>query len=123
MLSGTPLEIACTPKPCRRPLGVRQASSDLLSDETGYYKPEAYGIRTENLVVVEPREAPTGAERELLGFGTLSLCPIDRRLVEVGLLTAEERAWVDAYHARVRQELAPLAGGALPWLEAATAPL
>jgi Xaa-Pro aminopeptidase len=95
----------------------------ILSDEPGYYKPEAYGIRTENLVVVEPRDAPDGAERTLLGFATLTLCPIDRRLIDAGLLTAEERAWVDAYHARVRAELTPLVGDALGWLEAATAPL
>ena len=72
----------------------------ILSNEPGYYKPEQYGIRTENLVAVEPREAPEGAERKLLGFRTLSLCPIDRRLIDVELLTREERAWVDAYHAR-----------------------
>jgi Xaa-Pro aminopeptidase len=95
----------------------------ILSDEPGYYKPDAYGIRTENLLVVEPREAPPGAERELLGFGTLTLCPIDRRLIETGLLTSEERAWVDAYHARVRGELSPLVGEAAGWLKATCAPL
>jgi Xaa-Pro aminopeptidase len=103
--------------------GVALKPGMILSDEPGYYKPDAYGIRTENLVVVEPREAPPGAERELLGFGTLTLCPIDRRLIDAALLTAEERGWVDAYHARVREELLPLAGGAEGWLEAATAPL
>jgi Xaa-Pro aminopeptidase len=95
----------------------------ILSNEPGYYKPGAYGIRIENLVAVEPRQRPEGGERDLLGFRTLTLCPIDRRLVEPALLTPEERSWLDAYHARVREELMPLAGEAAPWLEAATAPL
>ncbi|MEK0082563.1 aminopeptidase P family protein [Benzoatithermus flavus] len=95
----------------------------ILSNEPGYYKPGAYGIRIENLVAVEPREKPEGGERKLLGFRTLTLCPIDRRLIEPALLTAEERSWLDAYHARVREELLPLVGEAGPWLEAATAPL
>jgi Xaa-Pro aminopeptidase len=95
----------------------------ILSDEPGYYKPGAYGIRIENLVVVEPRPRPEGGERDLLGFRTLTLCPIDRRLVEPALLTPEERSWLDAYHARVREELLPLVGDAAGWLESATAPL
>jgi Xaa-Pro aminopeptidase len=95
----------------------------ILSDEPGYYKPGAYGIRIENLVVVEPRPRPEGGERDLLGFRTLTLCPIDRRLIESALLTAEERSWLDAYHARVREELLPLVGDAAGWLESATAPL
>ena len=103
--------------------GVALKPGMILSNEPGYYKPEQYGIRTENLVAVEPREAPEGAERKLLGFRTLSLCPIDRRLIDVELLTREERAWVDAYHARVREELRPLVGEAAGWLDAACAPL
>ena len=103
--------------------GVALKPGMILSNEPGYYKPEQYGIRTENLVVVEPREAPEGAERKLLGFRTLSLCPIDRRLIDAHLLTVEERAWVDAYHARVQEELKPLVGDAAGWLDAACAPL
>jgi Xaa-Pro aminopeptidase len=103
--------------------GVALKPGMILSNEPGYYKPEQYGIRTENLVAVEPREAPEGAERKLLGFRTLSLCPIDRRLIDVELLTGEERAWVDAYHARVREELRPLVGEAAGWLDTACAPL
>lgn len=95
----------------------------ILSNEPGYYKPEAYGIRIENLVVVEPRPKPEGGDKEILGFRTLTLCPIDRRLIETALLTPEERSWLDAYHARVREELMPLVGDAAGWLEAATAPL
>ena len=95
----------------------------ILSNEPGYYKPDAYGIRIENLVAVEKRPKPEGGDRELLGFATLTLCPIDRSLVVPELLTAEELSWLDAYHARVAEELRPLVGDAGPWLEAACAPL
>ena len=95
----------------------------ILSNEPGYYKPDAYGIRIENLVVVEARGKPEGGDRELLGFRTLTLCPIDRRLIVPELLTADETSWLDAYHARVREELRPLVGDAADWLDAATAPL
>ena len=95
----------------------------ILSNEPGYYKADAYGIRIENLVAVEKRPKPEGGDRELLGFRTLTLCPIDRSLIVPELLTAEERSWLDAYHARVLQELRPLVGEAGAWLEAACAPL
>ncbi len=96
----------------------------IVSNEPGYYKVGAYGIRIENLVVVERRAKPAGGERELLGFRTLTLCPIDRRLVDETLLDAEERAWLDAYHARVEEELGPLVtGGAAAWLARACRPL
>ena len=96
----------------------------ILSNEPGYYKPGEYGIRTENLVLVEQAPLPEGGERELLCFRNLTLAPIDRRLIDPHLLTEPERRWLDTYHARVRDELAPLldaAGNA--WLEQATAPL
>jgi Xaa-Pro aminopeptidase len=96
----------------------------IVSNEPGYYKVGAFGIRIENLVVVTPVPAPPGAERELLGFETLTLAPIDRNLVEPALLTAEERAWLDAYHARVREELTPLVDAeTAAWLAQATRPL
>ena len=79
----------------------------ILSDEPGYYKAGHYGIRIENLVVVEPREL-AGGERAMLGFETLTLAPLDRALIDLKLLAADERAWVDAYHARVRREIGPL---------------
>ncbi|MGA0597089.1 aminopeptidase P family protein [Enterovirga sp. CN4-39] len=79
----------------------------ILSNEPGYYKTGAYGIRIENLILVEPREVP-GGERPMLGFETLTLAPIDRRLVDTALLSPGEIAWLDEYHARVRHELAPL---------------
>lgn len=97
----------------------------ILSNEPGYYKPEAYGIRIENLVLVAERPAPAGAERALLGFDVLTLAPIDRALIETGLLDGAERGWLDAYHARVRAEIMPQLTDAedRDWLERATAPL
>ena len=95
----------------------------ILSNEPGYYAPGAYGIRIENLVLVEPREIPEG-ERPMLGFETLTLAPYDRRLIRPDLLEPEERAWIDAYHTRVRDTLAPLVdAGTRGWLDRATAPL
>jgi Xaa-Pro aminopeptidase len=103
---------------------VALAPGMILSNEPGYYRAGAYGIRIENLVVVRKAPAPEGAERELLAFDTLTLCPIDRRLIAPALLTAAERAWVDTYHARVAQELAALVDAPTrAWLEAACAPL
>lgn len=95
----------------------------ILSNEPGYYKTGGYGIRIENLVLVEER-AIDGAEGEWLGFETLTLVPIDRTLVDRSLLTNAEIVWWNAYHAQVREVLAPqLEGGALAWLEAACNPL
>lgn len=95
----------------------------ILSDEPGYYKAGAWGIRIENLVLVAPRDMP-GAERTMLGFETLTLAPYDRALIEVALLDEGERAWVDAYHARVMTALGPLLDAtARDWLVAATRPL
>jgi len=95
----------------------------ILSNEPGYYKTGEYGIRIENLVLVEPR-AIDGSEGEWLGFETLTLAPIDRTLVDRALLSPAEIAWWNAYHARVREVLAPqLDGAALAWLEDACSPL
>ena len=95
----------------------------ILSNEPGYYKTGEYGIRIENLVLVEKREIP-GAEGEWLGFETLTLAPIDRALVDRSLLSEAEVAWWNAYHAHVRKVLAPeFEGAALAWLEEACAPL
>jgi Xaa-Pro aminopeptidase len=95
----------------------------ILSNEPGYYKAGEYGIRIENLVLVEERRVP-GQEKELLGFRELTLAPIERKLIDAALLTAVERQWVDSYHARVRAEIAPqLDDAARDWLIAATAPL
>jgi Xaa-Pro aminopeptidase len=95
----------------------------ILSNEPGYYKTGEYGIRIENLVLVEPREIP-GMEGEWFGFETLTLVPIDRTLVDRDLLTPSEVEWWNAYHARVREVLAPqLQGEDLAWLEDACTPL
>ncbi|WP_340109499.1 aminopeptidase P family protein [Pikeienuella sp. HZG-20] len=96
----------------------------MVSNEPGYYRTGAFGIRIENLLLVEAPSIPAGGDRAMMGFETLTLAPIDRRLIDPALLSAEERAWLDAYHARVRSTLKPLLDerdGA--WLEAATAPL
>ncbi|HEX7741825.1 MAG TPA: M24 family metallopeptidase C-terminal domain-containing protein, partial [Sphingobium sp.] len=77
----------------------------------------------ENLVLVEPRDMP-GAEREMLGFETLTFAPIDRNAIAVEMLTGVERDWLDAYHARVVEVVGPqLEGEALDWLKGACAPL
>lgn len=95
----------------------------ILSNEPGYYKTGAYGIRIENLVLVEERAVP-GAEKPMLGFETLTFAPIDRALIATDMLSAEERAWIDSYHAQVLDVVGPqLEGDALAWLKAACAPL
>jgi len=95
----------------------------ILSNEPGYYKQGHFGIRIENLVLVEERQI-AGQEGRWLGFETLTFVPLDRRLIDKTLLTAEEVAWVDAYHAKVREILSPrLTGEDLAWLERETAPL
>lgn len=96
----------------------------IVSNEPGYYKTGGYGIRIENLQVVTPAEEIEGGERPMLGFETLTLAPIARELIVKPMLSKEERAWVDAYHARVLEAIGPqLDGDAKAWLEAATKPL
>jgi Xaa-Pro aminopeptidase len=95
----------------------------ILSDEPGYYKAGEYGIRIENLLLVERREIE-GAEGELLGFEVLTLAPIERALVARELLSADEVAWWNAYHARVLEVVGPLVDGeARAWLETQCRPL
>lgn len=96
----------------------------ILSNEPGYYKEGAYGIRLENLIVVEEAGALPGGDIAMHGFETLTLAPFDRRMVRVDLMTADEIAWLDSYHARVLAEIGPMIDGpTLAWLERATAPL
>jgi len=95
----------------------------ILSNEPGYYRTGGYGIRIENLILVTEAKPVAHAEKPLNAFETLTLAPIDARLVETALLTGEEVAWLDAYHARVRDELALLVDAPTrEWLIAATAP-
>jgi Xaa-Pro aminopeptidase len=108
----------------KRPSAVALRPGMIVSNEPGYYKEGAYGIRIENLqVVTEPASIP-GGERPMLGFETLTLAPIDRRAIEKTLLSPEDIAQLDAYHARVLAEVGPhLDPEALAWLKAACAPL
>ncbi|WP_281019327.1 MULTISPECIES: aminopeptidase P family protein [unclassified Minwuia] len=95
----------------------------IVSNEPGYYKAGAYGIRIENLVTVVATVIE-GGERPTLEFETLTLAPIDRRLIVTGMLTAAERGWIDRYHARVAETLTPLLDAETAgWLAAATQPL
>jgi Xaa-Pro aminopeptidase len=96
----------------------------IVSNEPGYYKEGAYGIRIENLqYVTSPRTIP-GGERPMLGFEALTLAPIDRTLILPDLLTVEERDQLDAYHARVLAEIGPhLDAPVRDWLKAACAPI
>jgi len=96
----------------------------IVSNEPGYYKEGAYGIRIENLQVVTPAEPIPGGDRPMLGFETLTLAPIDRTLIAVDLLSAEERAQLDAYHARVLDVVGPrVTPEVRAWMEGACAPL
>jgi Xaa-Pro aminopeptidase len=95
----------------------------ILSNEPGYYKTDGYGIRIENLELVIAAHV-AGAEKPMNAFETLTLAPIDRRLIEVAMLNPAERDWLDAYHARVRDEVrSHLDETDKLWLDAATAPL
>jgi Xaa-Pro aminopeptidase len=98
----------------------------ILSNEPGYYREGAFGIRIENLVVVEEAPALATADpgRRMLAFRTLTFAPIDRRLVDRDALSAGERAWFDAYHAEVMAKIGPRCPAETRrWLEAATAPI
>ena len=92
----------------RRPGQVALQPGMIISNEPGYYKQGAFGIRIENLVLVQAPQMIAGGEREMMGFETLTLAPIDLRLVERALLSDEEAGWLNAYHAEVREKLTPL---------------
>lgn len=113
------------------PASLSRRSSDValepgmvLSNEPGYYRAGQFGIRIENLCAVTPASIPEGGDRSMLGFETLTLAPIDRRLVQSALLDREERAWLNAYHARVLAEIGPMVDDeTAAWLADACAPL
>ncbi|RWX78463.1 aminopeptidase P family protein [Neorhizobium lilium] len=94
----------------------------ILSNEPGYYRPGAFGIRIENLIYVNPAEQVDGGDLPMLYFETLTWCPIDRRLVLAELLDTEELGWLNGYHAAVREKLLPLIDKqpVRDWLIAAT---
>ena len=95
----------------------------ILSNEPGYYKTDAFGIRIENLELVIATEI-AGAEKPMNAFETLTLAPIDRRLIDLNMLNAEELSWLNDYHARVRHAVRSHIDEATKvWLDAATAPL
>ncbi|MEM9592347.1 MAG: aminopeptidase P family protein [Pseudomonadota bacterium] len=96
----------------------------ILSNEPGFYRKDEYGIRLENLVLVKPAEDIEGGERKMLSFETLTIVPFDRRLIDPKQLMPWELAWLNDYHARVRETIEPLiASEDRPWLRHATAPI
>jgi len=108
----------------KRPSKAPLQAGMILSNEPGYYREGEYGIRIENLVAVIPNEDAPDAERPMFGFETLTLAPIDRRLIDRALLTDTEAGWVNAYHARVRGALTPhLDRATAAWLFQATEPI
>jgi Xaa-Pro aminopeptidase len=108
----------------KQPNSVALRPGMIVSNEPGYYKEGAYGIRIENLQFVTEPAVPPGGERPMLAFETLTLAPIDRRLVAAEMLTSEERAQLDAYHARVLAVVAPLVpDDVAAWLRDACAAL
>jgi Xaa-Pro aminopeptidase len=104
---------------------VKLQEGMILSNEPGYYREGAFGIRIENLIVVELAEALEGADdRDMLGFMNLTWVPIDRRLIDTSLLSKPEIDWINTYHATVRDKISPQLGEkAAIWLASATAPL
>jgi Xaa-Pro aminopeptidase len=108
----------------KAPNNVALKPGMIVSNEPGYYKTGAYGIRIENLQYVTEAAEIDGGERAMLGFETLTLAPIDRRLVDTAIMTAEEIAQLNAYHARVLATVGPLVEADVgTWLEGACAPL
>ena len=109
------------------PCGISKRSTKplepgmILSNEPGYYREGAFGIRIENLLIVDEPSVPEGGDRAMMGFETITLCPIDLRLIDPSLLGADHIAWLNAYHARVYEALYPMLDDETrEWLEEAT---
>ena len=120
---GAYLSVHEGPQRISRATEVKLKPGMILSNEPGYYKPGAFGIRIENLIVVREAEK-IGDKRDQLDFETLTFVPLDRRLIDTALLGPWERNWIDSYHAEVRAKLTNrLSPDAQVWLEAATEPL
>ncbi len=119
---GSYLSVHEPPQRISRTGAVELQPGMILSNEPGLYREGSYGIRLENLVLVTPPAPTKGGTREMLGFETLTLVPFDRRLIDPALLTSEELAWLNAYHAHVRRKIEPrLKGADRAWLRQATA--
>jgi Xaa-Pro aminopeptidase len=96
----------------------------LLSNEPGYYKEGSYGIRIENVVLVTEQARVDGGDRDMMAFETLTLAPMDRRLIDANMMTAAELKWLNEYHARVYDTLAARVDTlSAIWLQYATAPI
>ena len=112
------------------PQGISRRSMEpfepgmIVSNEPGYYREGTFGIRLENLVVVQEPAEIEGGDVPMMAFETITLAPLDRRLIRFDMLSPRECEWIDAYHARVRDELSDrVETEARDWLERATAPL
>lgn len=123
---GTYLSVHEGPQRLSRVSHVPLEAGMILSNEPGYYREGAFGIRLENLVVAQEAEVPEGgdAQRTMLNWRTLTFVPLDRRLILKDMLSLPERDWLNAYHAEVREKIRPRLGKAAQiWLDAASAPL
>ena len=123
---GTYLNVHEGPQRLSRVSHVPLESGMILSNEPGYYREGAFGIRLENLVVVQEAEVPSGgdAERDMLAWRTLTFVPLDRRLIVTEMMSRDEITWLNAYHAEVREKVGPRLGKeAQMWLDAASAPM
>lgn len=92
----------------KRPVTQSLRPGMICSNEPGYYKAGEYGIRIENLIVVSEGREVAGGERRMMEFETITFAPIDLELVELSLLTKEERVWLNEYHTKVREKISPL---------------
>ena len=96
----------------------------IISNEPGYYRSGSFGIRIENLVIVREEMSIDGGDQPMLGFETITLAPLDQRLIDVSLMTDEELHWLNSYHGWVRRELEPLVtSDVADWLRSATRPM
>ncbi|NNE80378.1 MAG: aminopeptidase P family protein [Silicimonas sp.] len=120
---GAYLSVHEGPQRLSRLSGVKLQPGMILSNEPGYYRPDAFGIRIENLIVVQDAER-LGDARDQLDFETLTFVPLDRRLIDIAALGPWERDWIDRYHGEVRAKLAErVSKEARAWLFEATEPL
>jgi Xaa-Pro aminopeptidase len=121
---GAYLSVHEGPQRLSRASAVPLQTGMILSNEPGYYREGAFGIRIENLIVAQTAPGLPGGdeEREMLNWQTLTFAPIDRRLIDADLLSREERDWLNAYHAEVAQKIRPnVSPAAQAWLDDATA--